>query len=93
MKVFCSVILQKRMASCKEEAMASLKKETSSKARKSIVEASAGIEEVWIMLTAALNTRKGLELLEENCLPLAWARHVVTMRPHAYDLQRINHWS
>lgn len=69
MEVLCSVIMQKKTASCKEEAMAQLKEETILRARNFKLKGSVGIDEEWEMLSPILDTEAASNLFKENCLP------------------------
>lgn len=78
-EVLFSVTMLQKIAGCKEEAMAPLQEEALLKTRDYIGQASVSLGEAWKMLTAILDTEADPNLMKKNCLPQAWARHVVTM--------------
>lgn len=78
--VLCSVILQRKMASCKEYATALLKGKALLSARNFMTEASVRIERVRKTVNEILDTGAGPNLLKEICLPRDLIRHAGTIK-------------
>lgn len=80
MKVLCLVLMQHKMASCKEDAMDMLNREGLLRSKNYKVKISVGIKEVWKTLTAVLKIGAGPNILKGSCLLRAWAKHAVAMK-------------
>lgn len=80
MEVLCSVMMQPKMESCIEKALAGSKEEALWKAKDCKAKALVRIERKWKVVRAVLDTGAGPNMLKETCLPRARARHAVTVK-------------